>query len=116
MRAMVLHAVGTPFEADCASRQSRHLPCQTAGCDGPRDRRRSHGDRIERRLGGDRRPGWRFSASHRDSRLSVDPLWMLNGERELIGSRYVTRQEIVDALELVRRGHVRPIVSRTFAL
>jgi D-arabinose 1-dehydrogenase-like Zn-dependent alcohol dehydrogenase len=28
----------------------------------------------------------------------------------------VKRQEIVEALELVRRGHVRPIVTRTFAL
>ena len=34
----------------------------------------------------------------------------------MIGSRYVTRQEIVDALELVRRGHIRPIVTRIFAL
>ena len=53
---------------------------------------------------------------HRGSRFTVDPLWMLNGEREVIGSRYVTRQEIVDSLELVRRGLIRPIVSRTFAL
>jgi alcohol dehydrogenase, propanol-preferring len=63
-------------------------------------------------------PGGRLAilGVHRDSRFSVDPLWMLNGEREIIGSRYVTRQEIVESLELVRRGHVRPIVSRTFAL
>jgi D-arabinose 1-dehydrogenase-like Zn-dependent alcohol dehydrogenase len=33
-----------------------------------------------------------------------------------IGSRYVTRQEIADSLELVRRGHIRPVVTRTFAL
>ena len=63
-------------------------------------------------------PGGRLAilGVHRDSRFSVDPLWMLNGEREVIGSRYVTRQEIVDALELVRLGHIRPIVTRTFAL
>jgi D-arabinose 1-dehydrogenase-like Zn-dependent alcohol dehydrogenase len=41
---------------------------------------------------------------------------MLNGELAILGSRYVTRQDIVDSLELVRRGLVRPIVSRTFAL
>jgi NADPH2:quinone reductase len=63
-------------------------------------------------------PGGRLAilGVHRDSRFTIDPLWMLNGEREVIGSRYVTRQEIVEALELVRRGHVRPIVTRTFAL
>jgi propanol-preferring alcohol dehydrogenase len=53
---------------------------------------------------------------HRDSRFTVDPLRMLNGELEVIGSRYVTRQDIVDSLELVLRGHIRPIVTRTFAL
>jgi D-arabinose 1-dehydrogenase-like Zn-dependent alcohol dehydrogenase len=41
---------------------------------------------------------------------------MLNGELEVLGSRYVTRQDIIDSLELVRRGHIRPIVTRTFAL
>jgi alcohol dehydrogenase, propanol-preferring len=63
-------------------------------------------------------PGGRLAilGVHRDSRFNVDPLWMLSGEREVIGSRYVTRQEIVDSLELVRRGHIRPIVTRTFAL
>ena len=63
-------------------------------------------------------PGGRLAilGVHRDSRFSVDPFWMLNGEREVIGSRYVTRQDIVDSLELVRRGHVRPIVTRIFAL
>ena len=63
-------------------------------------------------------PGGRLAilGVHRDSRFSVDPFWMLNGEREVIGSRYVTRQDIVDSLELVRRGHIRPIVTRVFAL
>jgi propanol-preferring alcohol dehydrogenase len=63
-------------------------------------------------------PGGRLAilGVHRDSRFSVDPFWMLNGEREVIGSRYVTRQDIVDSLELVRRGHIRPIVTRIFAL
>jgi D-arabinose 1-dehydrogenase-like Zn-dependent alcohol dehydrogenase len=63
-------------------------------------------------------PGGRLAilGVHRDSRFTVDPFWMLNGEREVIGSRYVTRQEIVDSLELVRRGLIRPTVTRTFAL
>jgi D-arabinose 1-dehydrogenase-like Zn-dependent alcohol dehydrogenase len=41
---------------------------------------------------------------------------MHSGELQVIGSRYVTLQDVVDALELVRRGHIRPIVTRTFAL
>ena len=63
-------------------------------------------------------PGGRLAVLgvHRGSQFTVDPFWMLNGEREIIGSRYVTRQDIVDSLELVRRGLIRPIVTRTFAL
>src|SRR5712691_8371257 len=38
---------------------------------------------------------------HRDSRFTVDPQRMLSGELEVLGSRYVTRQDIVDSLELV---------------
>ena len=52
----------------------------------------------------------------RGAQLPVDASRMLNGELSILGSRYVTRQDIVDSLELVRRGLVRPIVSRTFAL
>jgi propanol-preferring alcohol dehydrogenase len=52
----------------------------------------------------------------RGAQLPVDAFRMLNGELSILGSRYVTRQDIVDSLELVRRGLVRPIVSRTFAL
>jgi alcohol dehydrogenase, propanol-preferring len=63
-------------------------------------------------------PGGRLAilGVHRDSRFTVDPLRVMSGELEVLGSRYVTRQDIVDALELVRRGQVRPIVTRTFAL
>lgn len=63
-------------------------------------------------------PGGRLAilGVHRGSRFTVDALQMLSGELEVIGSRYVTRQEIVDSLELVRRGHIRPIVTRTFPL
>jgi alcohol dehydrogenase, propanol-preferring len=52
----------------------------------------------------------------RGAQLPVEAFRMLNGELSILGSRYVTRQDIVDSLELVRRGAVRPIVSRTFAL
>ena len=36
---------------------------------------------------------------------------MLSKEQELLGSRYVTRSEILDALDLVARGEVWPLVS-----
>ena len=36
---------------------------------------------------------------------------MLNKELELIGSRYATRQEVIEALEIVARGEVWPMVS-----
>jgi D-arabinose 1-dehydrogenase-like Zn-dependent alcohol dehydrogenase len=52
----------------------------------------------------------------RGATLTVDPSTLLNRELAILGSRYVTRQDITDALELVRRGSVRPIVTRTFPL
>ena len=36
---------------------------------------------------------------------------MLDKELELIGSRYATKQEVTDALELVARGEVDPLVT-----
>jgi propanol-preferring alcohol dehydrogenase len=36
---------------------------------------------------------------------------LLNNEQELLGSRYVTRSEILDALDLVARGEVLPLVT-----
>jgi len=36
---------------------------------------------------------------------------MLNKELELLGSRYVTKQEVIDALELVARGQIWPMVT-----
>jgi D-arabinose 1-dehydrogenase-like Zn-dependent alcohol dehydrogenase len=52
----------------------------------------------------------------RGAKLAVDAFTMLNKELAILGSRYVTRQDIADSLELVRRGLVRPIVTRTFAM
>ena len=36
---------------------------------------------------------------------------MLEKELELLGSRYATKQEVIDALELVARGDVWPLVT-----
>ncbi|MBI1958287.1 MAG: zinc-binding dehydrogenase [Candidatus Rokubacteria bacterium] len=41
----------------------------------------------------------------------VDAMQMLLGELDLLGSRYVTRSEVLDTLALVARGEVWPIVS-----
>jgi len=50
-------------------------------------------------LGGAGQP---FLASARD---------MLNKEQDLLGSRYVTRTDILAALDLVARGEVWPLVT-----
>ncbi len=38
---------------------------------------------------------------------------MLTKELEFLGSRYATRQDVIDSLELVARGEIRPIVTET---
>jgi D-arabinose 1-dehydrogenase-like Zn-dependent alcohol dehydrogenase len=50
-------------------------------------------------LGGSGQP---FQASSAD---------LLNKEQELLGSRYVTRAEVLEACDLVARGEVFPLVS-----
>ncbi|MEE9276653.1 MAG: zinc-binding dehydrogenase [bacterium] len=44
------------------------------------------------------------------------PREMLSKELELMGSRYATRQEVVESLELVARGDVWPLVTETYKL
>lgn len=51
-----------------------------------------------------------------DGPFLVDALQVLRGELEIIGSRYVTLQELAESLELVARGLIKPIVTRTFRL
>lgn len=48
--------------------------------------------------------------------FTVDARALLRKELELMGSRYCTRQEVVDSLELVARGEIWPVVSETFPL
>jgi propanol-preferring alcohol dehydrogenase len=48
--------------------------------------------------------------------FTVDARAMLRKELELLGSRYCTRQEVVDSLELVARGDIWPIVTETYPL
>jgi D-arabinose 1-dehydrogenase-like Zn-dependent alcohol dehydrogenase len=48
--------------------------------------------------------------------FQADPRAMLNKELELIGSRYATRQEVLDSLDLVARGEVWPLVTEKVPL
>ena len=43
--------------------------------------------------------------------FKADPRAMLEKELELIGSRYATKQEVAESLELVARGDVWPLVT-----
>ena len=43
--------------------------------------------------------------------FSADPAHMLRNEIEIIGSRYATRQEVMDTLELVARGEFSALVT-----
>ena len=62
--------------------------------------------------------GGRFLAmgANRIERFPFAPREMLREEQQIMGSRYATRQEIIDSLELVARGEVWPLVSETYAL
>lgn len=48
--------------------------------------------------------------------FKADSAAMLRKELELMGSRYCTRQEVLDSLELVARGDIWPLVTEKTAL
>lgn len=48
--------------------------------------------------------------------FKADPGAMLRKELEILGSRYATRQEVFDALDLVARGEVWPLVTEKVPL
>ena len=43
--------------------------------------------------------------------FQLDARQLLMKEQEILGSRYVTRREVLDALDLVARGEVWPLVT-----
>jgi propanol-preferring alcohol dehydrogenase len=51
-----------------------------------------------------------------DPAFRVDPWTVLSRGLEIHGSRYVSMAELVQTLEIVRQGRVRPIVTRSFPL
>ena len=48
--------------------------------------------------------------------FKADPGAMLRKELEILGSRYATRQEVLDSLDLVARGELWPLVTEKVAL
>lgn len=48
--------------------------------------------------------------------ISVAPMYMVNKELSILGTRYATRAEIARSLELVRDGKVKPIIGASFPL
>ena len=41
---------------------------------------------------------------------------MLRNEKQIMGSRFATKQEVIDSLDLVARGDIWPLVTETFSL
>ena len=48
--------------------------------------------------------------------FQADQRKFLHNEIELLGSRYATRQEVLDSLDLVARGELWPLVTETVPL
>jgi propanol-preferring alcohol dehydrogenase len=46
----------------------------------------------------------------------VNPLTVLAKSLEIHGSRYISMAELIDAVNLVKQGKIKPVVSRTFPL
>ena len=47
-------------------------------------------------------------------KFEIDSSKMLLKELEIIGSRYCTKQEVIDSLSLVSRGLIKPLVTEKF--
>ena len=58
-------------------------------------------------------PGLR---SDKSAVLSADPMYLVNKEITIMGTRYATRAEIDRSLGLVRDGKVKPIIGASFPL
>lgn len=58
-------------------------------------------------------PGLR---SNKSAMLTADPMYLVNKEITIMGTRYATRAEITRSLELVRDGKVKPVIGASFPL
>ncbi|MED5580382.1 MAG: zinc-binding dehydrogenase [Nitrospinota bacterium] len=48
--------------------------------------------------------------------FKFNPKEMLKDERKILGSRYATKQEVIDSLDLVARGEMWPVVTEKYTL
>ncbi len=51
-----------------------------------------------------------------DMTLSLNAAQLIRSEIVVTGSRYVTRQELAETIELVRQGKIKPVVTHSFSL
>ncbi len=58
-------------------------------------------------------PGLR---SDKNAVISAAPMYLVNKEISILGTRYATRAEIARSLELVRDGKVKPVIGASFPL
>ena len=54
--------------------------------------------------------------SDKSAVISVAPMYLINKEVTITGTRYATRAEIAHSLQLVRDGSVKPIIGASFPL
>ena len=54
--------------------------------------------------------------SDKNAVISAAPMYLVNKELSIVGTRYATRAEIARSLELVRAGKVRPVIGASFSL
>ncbi len=54
--------------------------------------------------------------SDKSAVISVAPMYLINKEITIMGTRYATRAEIARSLQLVRDGKVKPIIGASFPL
>lgn len=54
--------------------------------------------------------------SDKSAVISAAPMYLVNKELSILGTRYATRAEIARSLELVRDGKVKPIIGASFPL
>lgn len=54
--------------------------------------------------------------SDKSAVVSVAPMYLINKEITVMGTRYATRAEIASSLQLVRDGKVKPIIGASFPL
>lgn len=55
-------------------------------------------------------------ASYPGASMNLTPISFIFQELVVMGSRYVTKAELAEAIEIVRQGRIKPVVSQTFPL